>query len=116
MDADDAVILEYQAAQPEIADVIALLEELRAELNALGGRVDALEAGDGTDGSAGTDGSGEADGATGDSTTAASRPAAPRARGSVETVFPDWMRDGRPPDQIDNKNREVVRWRGRRRR
>jgi heat shock protein HslJ len=101
LDAQGAVILEFVQAEPDIATVVALLEDLRAEVGALQARVDALEAGPGPDG--------END----PTTTEASVPAAPRAVGSVETEFPDWMRDGLPPDQIPDKNRETVRWRDR---
>jgi hypothetical protein len=104
LDADDGVILEFDQAEPDIADVIALLESLEAEVTELRMRVEALESGaapgDGGDG-AGTD------------DQAAAKPTAPRARGSVDTVFPEWMRDGLPPDQIENLNRDVVRWRDR---
>ena len=96
LDAQDAVILAFVQPQPDIATVIALLEELRSELNDLRSRVDSLEAGQG---------------AGGGDTAPASKPAAPTASGPVETVFPDWMRDGLPPDQIADKNREVVEWR-----
>lgn len=86
---------------PDIAEVIVLLENLRAEVNELRIRVDALEAGTGTGG------------AFEDATAVASVPAAPRAADPVQTVFPRWMRDGRPPDQIDDLNLDVVRWRDR---
>ena len=98
LDGQDAVILALVGPQPDIATVIALLEELRSELNDLRSRVDSLEAGQGT-------------GGTDRDTAPASKPAAPSASGPVETVFPDWMRDGLPPDQVGDKNREVVEWR-----
>jgi heat shock protein HslJ len=101
LDADSAAILEFTRAEPDIATVVALLQQLRADVSALQARVDALE----TDPSAGSDPDG--------TTTEASAPSAPRAVGPVETEFPAWMRDGRPPDQIANRNREVVRWRDR---
>jgi heat shock protein HslJ len=101
LDPDSAAILEFTQAEPDIATVVALLEELRADVSALRARVDALEADTSADG--------EPDGTT----TEASAPSAPRAAGSVQTEFPAWMRDGLPPDQISNKNREIVRWRDR---
>jgi heat shock protein HslJ len=101
LDADGAVILEFVQAQPDIATVVALLEELRAEVRDLRLRVDTLEADP------------DPDGDTDSPTTEATAPTAPRARQSVETVFPDWMRDGLPPGQVANKNREIVRWRDR---
>jgi heat shock protein HslJ len=102
LDAGGAVILEYAAGEPDLSTVVALLEQLRAEVSELQSRVDALEAG------------GAADSGTqaGDSATA-SKPAAPRSRGRVRTTFPEWMRDGLPPDQIEDLNRDVVRWRDR---
>jgi heat shock protein HslJ len=101
LDTDDAAILEFAQGEPDIAMVIALLEALRADVSALQARVDALEADP------------PADGAPDETTTETSAPAAPRAAGAVDTEFPDWMRDGLPPDQIADKNREVVRWRDR---
>ncbi len=101
LDADGAVILEFAQAQPDIATVVALLEALRAEVRDLRLRVETLEADQ------------DPDGGTGDPTSETTTPTAPRPRQSVETAFPDWMRDGLPPDQVANKNREVVRWRDR---
>lgn len=102
LDADGAVILEYTAQEPDLATVVALLEALRAEVSELRSRVDALEA------TATEDGGSQAGG-----NERASKPTAPKSRGKVKTQFPDWMREGLPPDQIEDLNREVVRWRDR---
>lgn len=113
LDADDTVILEYAAPTPDLATVIALLEQLRADVGQLQARVEALEAGAPTDGPGTPDGDAGSGTGGGDGTASSTIPAQPRARGSVDTTFPAWMRDGRPPDQIANKNREIVRWRDR---
>jgi heat shock protein HslJ len=101
-DAEGAVLLEYAPAGPDLATAIALIEQLRAEVSELRARVDALEATTGAEGDA-----------AGEATSTGSTPTVPRARGSVETTFPAWMREGLPPEQVDDRNREVVRWRDR---
>ncbi len=102
LDADGAVILDYTGQEPDLATVVALLEALRAEVSELRSRVDELEA------SATTDGGSRADGGE-----RVRKPKAPKSQGKVRTQFPDWMRDGLPPEQIEDLNREVVRWRDR---
>ncbi len=102
LDAEGAVILEYTGQEPDLATVVALLEALRAEVSELRSRVDALEATETADGGSQAGGS-----------ERASKPTAPRSRGKVKTRFPAWMRDGVPPDRIEDLNREVVRWRDR---
>ena len=102
LDAEDAVILEYTGGEPDLATVVTLLEALRLEVGELRSRVDALEATPASDGEAKSGGN-----------KPAAKTTAPRSRGKVETQFPAWMREGVPPDEIDNLNREVVRWRDR---
>ncbi len=102
LDGDGAVILEYTGGEPDLATVVALLEALRAEVGELRSRVDALEAAPAADAEA-TDGGSERTG----------KPKAPKARGKTKTQFPAWMLEGVPPEQIDDLNREVVRWRDR---
>lgn len=102
LDADSAVILEYSGGELDLATVVTLLEALRLEVGELRSRVDALEAT-----------TASKDGAKQGGNKRAAKPAAPRARGEVRTQFPAWMLDGVPPEQIENLNREVVRWRDR---
>lgn len=102
LDAEGAVILEYSGQEPDLATVVTLLEALRAEVSELRSRVDELEASATTDSGAGAGGN-----------ERASKPRAPKSQGKVRTQFPAWMRDGLPPDQIEDPNREVVRWRDR---
>lgn len=128
LDPDDSVILEYASTgsgpEPGLAEVLALLEDLQAEVRELRARVEFLESGGdpGAQDDEG-DGDGEPDGAVATpevpdagsdgGTDAATAPAAPRARGAVGTRFPAWMREGLPPDEVDDRNREIVRWRDR---
>jgi len=102
LDAEGAVILEYTGQEPDLATVVALLEALRAEVSELRSRVDELEA------TATEDGGSQAG-----ASERARKPTAPKSRGKVKTQFPAWMREGLPPDQIEDLNREVVRWRDR---
>ena len=102
LDSDGAVILEYTGGEPDIATVVMLLEALHAEVGELRSRVDALESAPAADG-------GTRDGGS----KRAAKPKAPQSRGKVTTQFPAWMREGVPPEQIENLNREIVRWRDR---
>jgi len=92
-------------AQGDIDRILATLDALQAQVAALDGRVAELEAADGSgDGSPGSGGGNQQ----------ASSPRAPGARGSVRTTFPEYLRDpSTPPDQVEEPNQEIVRWRDR---
>ena len=80
--------------QADIGQVLALLNDLQVQVGALEERVATLE------------GEPVAEPARG--------PRAPGPRGAVETVFPEYLRDpSTPPSEIEDKDREIVRWRDR---
>jgi heat shock protein HslJ len=111
LNGDGSTILEYSAAaEVDLAAILAQLVALRAELGDLQGRVEALEAGGGEQAGGGDDG---ADAQPGGGSEQASAPRRPRSRGKVETTFPAWLRENKPIEEVEDPNREIVRWRDR---
>jgi heat shock protein HslJ len=107
-DADASPVLVFDGpvdkmAASDIDRILAALAALQARVGVLEDRVTEIEAADGSD-----------DGVSGDGGQQARSPRAPSARGSVETAFPEYLRDPfTPPDQVEDPNQEVVRWRDR---
>lgn len=111
-DPDAVPVLVYagpvdETAVSDLDRILAALAALQAQVGALEDRVAEIEStGDAADGDSGS-GSGNG-GQQGRS------PRAPAARGSVQTTFPEYLRDPfTPPDQVEDPNQEVVRWRDR---
>lgn len=107
-DADASPVLVYggpvdEMAVSDIDRILAALAELQARVGALEDRVTGLDVAENSGG-----------GGSGNGGQQARSPRAPAARGSVETTFPEYLRDPfTPPDQVDDPNQEVVRWRDR---